>query len=324
VGMAPMTVTIRRIEPTDVPAVVEMVHELAAFERSPLECHLTEAQLRSALFARTPALFGHLAEVAHEPVGFALWFLNFSTWRGVHGIYLEDLYVRPTARGGGVGQALLATLAAICAERGYERLEWWVLEWNPARRFYDAIGATPMHEWVPYRLTGEPLRSLAALVPPAAEKAVESLAKGDAGVTRVIPEPSAADEVVLLEVPAAGAYLGVLRTATAGLAARLQFTLDEIEDLRIAVDEACAMLLVLADPDAELSCRFTITDDALSVETSVPTVAPNSRLPAGESFSWQVLSALADEVQAEFDGRRAMIRLTKRRPFGAAVSDRRF
>jgi serine/threonine-protein kinase RsbW len=133
-------------------------------------------------------------------------------------------------------------------------------------------------------------------------------------VTRVMPEPSATDDVVLLEVPAAGAYLGVLRTATAGLAARLQFTLDEIEDLRIAVDEASAMLLALAIPDAELSCRFTVTDVALIVETSVPTVAPHGRLPGGESFSWQVLSALADEVEADMGGRRAMIRLTKRRP----------
>src|SRR6059058_4854468 len=104
------------------------------------------------------------------------------------------------------------------------------------------------------------------------------------------------EDIVLLAVPAAGAYLGVLRTATAGLAARLQFTLDEIEDLRIAVDEACAMLLVLAVQDADLSCRFTVTDDALTVETSVPMAARHGRLPAGESFSWQVLSALADEV----------------------------
>jgi serine/threonine-protein kinase RsbW len=133
------------------------------------------------------------------------------------------------------------------------------------------------------------------------------------GVTQVIPEPSATDDVVLLAVPAASAYLGVLRTAAAGLAARLQFTLDEIEDLRIAVDEACALLLAVATPDAELSCRFTITDEALTVETSVPTAAAHGRLPA-ESFSWQVLSALADDVQAGMVDRRAAIRLTKRRP----------
>jgi serine/threonine-protein kinase RsbW len=131
-------------------------------------------------------------------------------------------------------------------------------------------------------------------------------------VTQVIQEPWA-DDVVVLSVPAAGAYLGVLRTATAGLAARLQFTLDEIEDLRIAVDEACAMLLPIATPDAELSCLFTVTDDALMVETSVPTTSSGPRLPA-ESFSWQVLSALADEIDAAIADGRAAIRMTKRRP----------
>ena len=83
----------------------------------------------------------------------SLWFLNFSTWEGAHGIYLEDLYVRPAARGTGAGRALLAELAAICVERGYRRLDWWVLHWNPAREFYHAIGAKAMDEWVPYRLT---------------------------------------------------------------------------------------------------------------------------------------------------------------------------
>jgi GNAT superfamily N-acetyltransferase len=90
-----------------------------------------------------------------------LWFRNFSTWEGVHGIYLEDLYVRPAARGSGLGRELLATLARLCVERGYPRLEWWVLRWNPAREFYHAIGAEPMDEWVPYRLTGSPLTRLA-------------------------------------------------------------------------------------------------------------------------------------------------------------------
>jgi serine/threonine-protein kinase RsbW len=134
------------------------------------------------------------------------------------------------------------------------------------------------------------------------------------------PSPKSDDDVVLLAVPASGAYLGVLRTATAGLAARLQFTLDEIEDLRIAVDEACAMLLAIASDTpvlgdmVELSCRFMVTDDALTVETTVPIGSPDERLPGGESFAWQVLSALADEVSASVDGRQASIRLTKRRP----------
>ena len=119
---------------------------------------------------------------------------------------------------------------------------------------------------------------------------------------------------MLLAVPASGAYLGVLRTATAGLAARLQFTLDEIEDLRIAVDEACAILLAVAALDAELACRFTVTDDTLTVEAAVPAASPAVRLPSGESFAWQVLSALTDEVSAQVLNGRVMIQLTKRRP----------
>jgi GNAT superfamily N-acetyltransferase len=147
----------------DVPAVVAMVHELAEYERAPAECQLTTDQLATALFAPSAALFGHVAVDADgEVVGFALWFLNFSTWLGVHGIYLEDLYVRPEARGTGAGRALLATLAAICVERGYARLDWWVLHWNPAREFYAALGATAMDDWIPYRLTGPPLLALAS------------------------------------------------------------------------------------------------------------------------------------------------------------------
>ena len=96
-----------------------------------------------------------------EPIGFALWFLNFSTWAGVHGIYLEDLYVRPAARGTGAGRLLLATLADICVRRGYRRLEWWMIDWNPAAGFYASIGAEQMSEWVPYRLSGAALRELA-------------------------------------------------------------------------------------------------------------------------------------------------------------------
>jgi len=171
-----MGVEIRPARRTDVPAIVAMVHELAAFERAPDECHLTAEQLESALFADRPALFGHVARLGRETVGMALWFLNFSTWRGAHGIYLEDLYVRPSARGTGVGRALLAALARECTDRGYERLDWWVLRWNPAREFYHSIGAAAMDEWVPYRLTGAELTALAR--GPAAE-AVLSL-RGDA------------------------------------------------------------------------------------------------------------------------------------------------
>ncbi|WBB74682.1 GNAT family N-acetyltransferase [Micromonospora sp. WMMD1128] len=172
---SPVTVpTIRPVRPEDVPAVVAMVHELAAYERAPEQCHLTAEQLDAALFGPEPALFGHVAvDAADEPVGFALWFLNFSTWAGVHGIYLEDLYVRPDARGTGAGRLLLAALAAICVERGYQRLEWWMINWNPAARFYAAIGATPMDEWTPYRLAGAALGDLAARATPAPTRSAD-------------------------------------------------------------------------------------------------------------------------------------------------------
>ncbi|WP_328420006.1 GNAT family N-acetyltransferase [Micromonospora sp. NBC_00389] len=161
----PVIPTIRPARPEDVPAVVAMVHELAEYERAPDQCHLTTEQLTSALFGTAPALFGHVAVDEHDqPIGFALWFLNFSTWAGVHGIYLEDLYVRPTARGTGAGRLLLATLADICVRRGYRRLEWWMIDWNPAAGFYASIGAEQMSEWVPYRLSGDALRDLAGQV----------------------------------------------------------------------------------------------------------------------------------------------------------------
>jgi GNAT superfamily N-acetyltransferase len=158
--------TIRSIRPEDVPAVVSMVHELAEFERAPEQCHLTPPQLQAALFGPAPALYGHVAVgVDDHPVGFALWFLNFSTWDGVHGIYLEDLYVRPEARGTGLGTRLLATLAALCLERGYTRLQWWVLDWNEtALRVYQRVGALPMDEWTVHRVSGEALSRLAGLV----------------------------------------------------------------------------------------------------------------------------------------------------------------
>ncbi|MGC5309498.1 GNAT family N-acetyltransferase [Micromonospora zamorensis] len=158
----PVIPTIRPVRPEDVPAVVAMVHELAEYERAPEQCHLSVDQLTSALFASAPALFGHVAvDERDEPIGFALWFLNFSTWAGVHGIYLEDLYVRPAARGTGAGRLLLATLADICVRRGYRRLEWWMINWNPAAGFYASIRAEQMSEWVPYRLSGDALNQLA-------------------------------------------------------------------------------------------------------------------------------------------------------------------
>jgi GNAT superfamily N-acetyltransferase len=151
---------VRRVREEDVPAVLALVEELAGYERLDGGT-MTESQLRDALFGPAPALFAHVAEVGGEVVGCALWFVSFSTLRGVHGIYLEDLFVRPERRGLGLGRALLAALARECVERGYARLEWSVLNWNePAIGFYRALGAEPMSEWTVYRLTDEPLRRL--------------------------------------------------------------------------------------------------------------------------------------------------------------------
>jgi GNAT superfamily N-acetyltransferase len=152
---------VRRVRESDVDAVVGLVHELADYERAPDECELTAGPLRAALFGPAPALFGHVAEVDGRVLGCALWFLNFSTWRGTHGVYLEDLYVQPAARGGGLGRALLVALAEECVARGYARLEWWVLDWNePAIGFYKSLGAIAMDEWTVYRVTGEALHRL--------------------------------------------------------------------------------------------------------------------------------------------------------------------
>jgi len=156
---------IRPATAEDIPAIHAMVRELADYERALDDAEATEEQLHSALFGPHPAAFAHIAEddTTGSVVGFALWFLNFSTWKGVHGLYLEDLYVRPQARGGGHGKALLTELARICVRRGYGRLEWSVLDWNePSIGFYKSLGAVPMDEWTVFRLTGEPLAVLGA------------------------------------------------------------------------------------------------------------------------------------------------------------------
>jgi GNAT superfamily N-acetyltransferase len=156
-------VSVRPIRPDDVPAVVGLVRELADYEKALDEVRLTEEQLTASLFGDSPALFGHVAELEGQVVGMALWFLNFSTWRGTHGVHLEDLYVSPGHRGTGLGRELLRTLAAVCVERGYSRLEWSVLDWNtPSIEFYKAAGAVPMDEWTVFRLTDESLSAFAA------------------------------------------------------------------------------------------------------------------------------------------------------------------
>ncbi|HEY2549211.1 MAG TPA: GNAT family N-acetyltransferase [Streptosporangiaceae bacterium] len=154
---------IRPARPADVPAICQLVRELAEYERAAEQAQATEDDLRAALFGQQPAVFAHVAETGGQVAGFALWFLNFSTWTGRHGIYLEDLYVTPSMRGHGLGRALLAELAGICVQRGYARLEWWVLDWNtPSIGFYRSLGAVPMDEWTTFRLTGQALSELAA------------------------------------------------------------------------------------------------------------------------------------------------------------------
>jgi len=162
-------VRIRPVRPGDEGQIVSMVRELAEYERAADLAIASEADFQEALFGSNPSVFSLIAE-SHDPdsaigtvIGFALWFKNFSTWRGKHGIYLEDLYVRPEYRDHGVGQALLAELANICIDQGFPRLEWWVLDWNqPARDFYRHLGATALTEWIPYRVTEPELSRLAA------------------------------------------------------------------------------------------------------------------------------------------------------------------
>lgn len=153
-GTSPIrNVAIRAARVDDVPVIVSLIRELAEYEREPDAAKATEDDIREALFAESPAAFCHVAEHDGEVVGFALWFLNFSTWKGRHGIYLEDLFVRPSARGTGLGKALLVNLIDIAKERGYGRVEWSVLDWNePAHGFYRSLGAEPMDEWTTWRL----------------------------------------------------------------------------------------------------------------------------------------------------------------------------
>ncbi|MFX0575536.1 GNAT family N-acetyltransferase [Nocardia nepalensis] len=154
---------IRRAAPADVPALVGLVEDLAEYEKSRDECTLTAEQLHTALFGPSPAVFAHVVEDETGVVGCAIWFLNYSTWTGVHGIYLEDLYVKPQTRGKGYGKALLAALAQEAAANGYSRVDWSVLTWNtPSIEFYKSIGANPQDEWVGYRLTGAAIDKLAA------------------------------------------------------------------------------------------------------------------------------------------------------------------
>lgn len=145
----------------DIPAILQLIRGLAEYEKALDEVVATEDALMSSFFGANPQVFAHVATHDETVVGIAIWHLNYSTWLGKHGMYLEDLYVVPESRGQGHGMALLKELASICIEREYERLQWWVLDWNkPSIEFYKSIGAIPMDEWTVFRLSGEALGSL--------------------------------------------------------------------------------------------------------------------------------------------------------------------
>lgn len=157
-----MTVTIRPAIPGDETELVAMVRELAEFENALDECTVTAEQLHQALFGEPATVRAYLADVDGQPAAMALWFYNFSTWDGVAGVYLEDLFVRPAFRRLGLARALLSTLARECTANGYTRLSWAVLDWNSsAIALYDAVGGHPQNEWITYRVSGKELSALA-------------------------------------------------------------------------------------------------------------------------------------------------------------------
>ncbi|HEY2273625.1 MAG TPA: GNAT family N-acetyltransferase [Jatrophihabitantaceae bacterium] len=145
---------IRPAVPDDVPAILDLIRELAVYEREPVETvEATEASLYAALFAPHPQVWAHVAVLDGEVVGTAIWFVNFSTWTGRHGMHLEDIVISDKARGTGLGVALFNELRRICIERGYPRFEWHMLDWNEdAARFYENRGARVLDDWVTWRI----------------------------------------------------------------------------------------------------------------------------------------------------------------------------
>ncbi|HWF00163.1 MAG TPA: GNAT family N-acetyltransferase [Caulobacteraceae bacterium] len=157
-----MPILVRAAEPGEAGLVLQFIHELADYERLGREVAAGEADIEALLFAQHPRAFCDIALLDGQPVGFALWFYNLSSFLGRHGLYLEDLFVRPQARGRGVGRALLSHLAKRCLAEGLGRMDWAVLDWNaPAQAFYDSLGAGTQSEWLTRRLTGEALGRLA-------------------------------------------------------------------------------------------------------------------------------------------------------------------
>ena len=141
--------------------ILQLIKDLAEYEKAPDQVEATESDLKATIFGKEPKVFCDVVEVDGEIAGMAIWFLNYSTWQGKHGIYLEDLFIKPEYRGRGYGKALLVHLAKLCEEKGYGRFQWWVLDWNsPAIEFYRGLGAEAMDEWTVYRFSGKALKDL--------------------------------------------------------------------------------------------------------------------------------------------------------------------
>jgi len=152
---------IRPAKREEVGEVLQLIQDLATYEKAPDQVEASEDDLLNTIFAKDPRVFCDLVEVDGQIAGMAIWFLNYSTWQAKHGIYLEDLYIKPEFRARGYGKALLKHLAQICDREGYGRLQWWVLDWNsPAIEFYQSLGAEAMDEWTVYRTSGQALKDL--------------------------------------------------------------------------------------------------------------------------------------------------------------------
>ena len=152
---------IRPAKREEVGEVLQLIQDLATYEKAPDQVEASRDDLLNTIFAKEPRVFCDLVEVDGQIAGMAIWFLNYSTWQAKHGIYLEDLYIKPEFRARGYGKALLKHLAQICDKEGYGRLQWWVLDWNsPAIEFYRSFGAEAMDEWTVYRTSGQALKNL--------------------------------------------------------------------------------------------------------------------------------------------------------------------
>ena len=152
---------IRPAKREEVGEVLQLIQDLATYEKAPDQVEASRDDLLNTIFVKDPRVFCDLVEVDGQIAGMAIWFLNYSTWQAKHGIYLEDLYIKPEFRARGYGKALLKHLAQICDKEGYGRLQWWVLDWNaPAIEFYRSFGAEAMDEWTVYRTSGQALKDL--------------------------------------------------------------------------------------------------------------------------------------------------------------------